>query len=109
MRPPFARTLHDLLDEQAALRPDALAAICAGQPMTYAALAGRARKMAAALRVHGLRHGERVGILMNNRTEWVGPRFRNGWASNLLLTLTLLTFAGLGALQLAGWMPGGGG
>ena len=75
MHPPFARTLHDLLEEQADRRPDALAVICAGQSVTYAALARRARAVAAALRAGGLRHGERVGILMNNRTEFLEALF----------------------------------
>lgn len=48
-------------------------------------------------------------ILMNNRREWVGPRFRNGWASNILLVATLIVFIVLGGLQLAGRAPGGGG
>jgi Mn2+/Fe2+ NRAMP family transporter len=35
-------------------------------------------------------------LLMNNRADWVGERFRNRWGSNLLLALTLLTFAAIG-------------
>lgn len=52
-------------------------------------------------------------LLLNNRTDWVGERFRNRWGSNLLLSLTLLTFAliGLGDLvaRLTGLFGGGGG
>lgn len=51
-------------------------------------------------------------LLMNNRADWVGQRFRNRWGSNLLLVLTLLTFAliGLGDLvaRLTGLFGGGG-
>lgn len=39
-------------------------------------------------------------LLMNNRSDWVGPGFRNTWRSNLLLVLTLATFAVLGLRQL---------
>lgn len=69
MRPPLARTLHDLLEEQAAARPDAPAVISAGRSVSYASLAARARAVAAALRARGFAHGERVGLLMNNRVE----------------------------------------
>ncbi len=71
MRAPFARTLHDLLDEQAERRPDALAVICGGREITYAGLASRAQAVAAGLRALGVAHGDRVGILMNNRAEFL--------------------------------------
>lgn len=32
-------------------------------------------------------------LLMNNRTRWVGKRFRNGWAANVALVVTLLFFS----------------
>lgn len=32
-------------------------------------------------------------LIMNNRTEWVGRRFRNGWITNLVLAGTLVFFA----------------
>jgi Mn2+/Fe2+ NRAMP family transporter len=44
-------------------------------------------------------------LLMNNRASWVGAKFRNGWAVNLLLVLTLLLFAVFGVLQLTGKLP----
>lgn len=71
MRPPFARTLPDLLEEQAARAPDAVAVISAGREVTYSALARRARAVAAALRARGLRRGDRVGLLLNNRVEFL--------------------------------------
>lgn len=75
MQPPFARTLHDLLQEQAARRPEAPAVVCGGRVIGYAALAARALRLAAALRGRGLRHGERVGILANNRAEFLEALF----------------------------------
>jgi len=75
MRPPFARTLHDLLEERAARQPDAPALICTDQAVSYASLARRSRAVATALRARGLRRGERVGILMNNRAEFIEALF----------------------------------
>jgi fatty-acyl-CoA synthase len=75
MRVPFARTLHDLLAEQAERTPDAAAVICADSVTSYGELARRAAAVAAALRARGLRHGERVGLLMNNRTEFLEALF----------------------------------
>lgn len=48
-------------------------------------------------------------LLLNNRRRWVGDRFHNAWPINLLLVLTLLLFASLGILQVAGWVPSTGG
>ncbi len=75
MQPPLARTLHDLLREQAARAPQAPAVICGGRTLSFAALGARAGRLAAALRARGLRHGDRVGILMNNRAELLEALF----------------------------------
>jgi fatty-acyl-CoA synthase len=71
MTPPLARTLHDMLAEQAALRPGAPAVICQDTTTSFAALHDRTRRIAAALRARGLRHGDRVGLLLNNRVEFL--------------------------------------
>ena len=39
-------------------------------------------------------------LLMNNRAEWVGQRFRNGWATNIVLVVTLGLFAYLGTTHI---------
>jgi Mn2+/Fe2+ NRAMP family transporter len=44
-------------------------------------------------------------LIMNTQERWVGHRFRNGWSINLLLLITLLLFAIVGALQVTGWVP----
>jgi fatty-acyl-CoA synthase len=75
MRPPFARTLHDLLEEQAATRPAALAVVAASASRSFADLADRARRVAASLRARGIRHGDRVGLLLNNRVEFLEALF----------------------------------
>ncbi len=34
-------------------------------------------------------------LLMNNRTAWVGKKYRNGWLTNMVLVMTLVFFAGM--------------
>jgi hypothetical protein len=48
-------------------------------------------------------------LLLNTRADLVGARFTSGLALNAALVATVLLFAAMGALQLAGWMPGTGG
>lgn len=38
-------------------------------------------------------------LLMNNRRQWVGDRWRNGWLTNTALVLVLLLFLAVGALE----------
>jgi Mn2+/Fe2+ NRAMP family transporter len=44
-------------------------------------------------------------LIMNNRQDWVGNRFRNGWLINVLLVVTLVLIAAFGILQLRGFVP----
>ena len=39
-------------------------------------------------------------LLLNNRREWVGPRFRNGRLINGLLFVTMFFFLYLGAREI---------
>ncbi|HKM62589.1 MAG TPA: class I adenylate-forming enzyme family protein [Acidisphaera sp.] len=71
MRAPFSRTLADLLFEQAERHPDAPAVIGGDRALSYAELAQRAGRVAAGLRARGVRRGDRVGLLVNNRPEWL--------------------------------------
>jgi fatty-acyl-CoA synthase len=71
MKPPFSRTLFELVREQAERFPDRPAVICGGRTATYRDLADGAGRIAASLQAHGLRRGDRVGILVNNRLEWL--------------------------------------
>ena len=72
-RPPYARTWFELLDEQAGRH--GLAVICGDAALSYADLAVRARQAATVLRDHGIRRGDRVGMLVNNRVEWLEIAF----------------------------------
>jgi fatty-acyl-CoA synthase len=71
MRPPDSRTLYELLHEQAERFPERIAVICGERHATYRDLADNAGRIAAALQAAGLGCGGRVGMLINNRLEWL--------------------------------------
>jgi fatty-acyl-CoA synthase len=71
MKPPFSRTLFELVCEQAERFPRRTAVICGERAVCYAELADGAGRIAASLRAHGTSRFERVGILVNNRLEWL--------------------------------------
>ena len=75
MNAPYSRTLADLVFEQAERHGSRPAVICADQIVSYAELARRAACMAAALRNRGIARGDRVGLLVNNRHEWLEAFF----------------------------------
>ena len=68
---PFARTLIELIREQAARFPDAIALVCPQGRFSYQAMAQRADRVAGALHANGVRRGDRIGLLMGNRVEWL--------------------------------------
>src|SRR5260370_42206078 len=71
MRPPYSRTLFELLCEQAERFPERIAVMCGGERQaTYRDLTDGAGRIGAALKAHGIGRGDRVGILVNNRLEW---------------------------------------
>jgi fatty-acyl-CoA synthase len=71
MRPPFSRTAFDLLLEMGHRDPTTLAVISKAGVMTYQDLVRRAGQVAASLRARGIRRGDRVGLLVDNRPEWL--------------------------------------
>jgi fatty-acyl-CoA synthase len=75
MNAPFSRTLADLLFEQAERYGNAPAVIGGDRTLSYAELAQRAGRIAAGLRDMGVRRGDRVGLLINNRPEWMEAFF----------------------------------
>ena len=72
---PSSRTLGELLFEQAARYADAPAVFCGDRVASYAALKDHAARIASALAARGIKHGDRVGLLLNNRLEWVETFF----------------------------------
>lgn len=75
MRAPLSRNLFDLLHEIADRYHDGIAVISGDDKVGWGELEARARRIAAALRDFGVNRGDRVGILMGNRVEWLEACF----------------------------------
>ena len=71
MKAPYSRTLFQLVCEQAAKAPGRTAVIANDQSISYAELELRARRVAQGMREAGVRRGDRVGLLADNRLEWL--------------------------------------
>jgi fatty-acyl-CoA synthase len=67
--------LAALVFEQAERHGQRPAVICDDRVVSYAELARRAACVATALRSRGFERGDRVGLLMNNRVEWLEAFF----------------------------------
>ncbi|MGE0875797.1 MAG: AMP-binding protein [Burkholderiales bacterium] len=65
------RTLAQVLDAQAAARPQAEALVTPGARLTWAQLARRAREVAGGMHAMGLRRGDHIGILIPNDEHWI--------------------------------------
>jgi fatty-acyl-CoA synthase len=75
VRAPFSRTLFDLLCEQTERTPSALAVVSRSVEFTYGDVLARVRRIAGALRKHGVARGHRVGAVLGNRIEWLDLAF----------------------------------
>jgi fatty-acyl-CoA synthase len=71
MEMPRSRTLPDLLDEMAARYPDRDAVVGGHERLTYAEYRTRVRQLAKGLHRLGVRRGDKVALLLDNRTEWL--------------------------------------
>ena len=71
MEMPGSRTLAHLLDEMAARYPDREAVVSGVDRLTYAEYRARARLLTKGLHRLGVHQGEKVALLMGNRTEWL--------------------------------------
>lgn len=76
---PDSRTIRALLDEQAARYACRPAVRFGDQCLTYEALRAEVIAFAAGLQSRGIGHGDHVGILMGNRTEWVVATLAIQW------------------------------
>ncbi|WP_327329242.1 amino acid adenylation domain-containing protein [Streptomyces sp. NBC_01208] len=63
------RCVHELYDEQTALTPDEVAVSCAGEKLTFAALASRSNQLAHHLRGLGAEPGTRVGVCVERGVD----------------------------------------
>ena len=75
MTMPTSRDLGLLLREQAARHGARPALLGPEGAIGYDALAGRAARIAGFLAARGIGRGDRIGLLMNNRPEWVETFF----------------------------------
>ena len=88
---PHSETLGDLLDEIAAATPRQLAVVFRDERLDYADLKARADGFARALLAVGVRRGDRVALLVTNRTEWLFAAF--GAAKIGAVTVAISTFS----------------
>jgi long-chain acyl-CoA synthetase len=82
-----------LLEETARRAPSRVACRYYGQELTYDQLLDRSRRMAAALRGHGLQPGERVGVLLPNVPEYLVGLFGTWMAGGVTVPLNPLMVA----------------
>ena len=85
---PFSRTFIDLVREQVQRAPDALALVCIQGRFTYQDLASRAARVAGALKRGGVVRGDRVGILLSNRVEWLDVALGAGAIGAVIVPLS---------------------
>nr|WP_090210467.1 non-ribosomal peptide synthetase [Pseudomonas asplenii] len=68
---PVGRCLHQLIEEQAERRPDAVAVVCAGERLTYAELNARANRWAHRLIARGVKADVLVGVAAERSLEMI--------------------------------------
>ncbi|HEV3257006.1 MAG TPA: amino acid adenylation domain-containing protein, partial [Gemmataceae bacterium] len=61
--------LHEFFERTCDRTPNALALVCAGERLTYAALEARANQLGNYLVRHGVRPGDRVGLLLERAVD----------------------------------------
>ncbi len=88
MTMPASRDLGFLSREQAARFGAHPAVIGGGETIGYATLADRAARIAGFLIAHGIRRGDRIGLLMNNRPEWVETFFAAAMAGAVVVAFS---------------------
>src|SRR6266481_3882264 len=72
---PASRTLGGLVDEMATFTPGAEALVFRDERLDYAGLKVRVDEFARAFLAVGIRRGDRVALLVTNRTEWIVAAF----------------------------------
>jgi fatty-acyl-CoA synthase len=80
-------TIGVLLRQRARLCPERLAIVDGSRRFTYAAFNARVNRVSAVLRALGLRRGDRVAILSENRAEYLELMFAAGKLGVIVCTL----------------------
>ena len=88
MTMPVSRDLGSLLREQATRFKTHPAMIGEGETIGYARLADRAARIASFLIARGIGRGDRIGLLMNNRPEWVEVCFGAAMAGAVIVAFS---------------------
>jgi fatty-acyl-CoA synthase len=88
MEAPFSRTLADLIFEQAERYGTRPAVIWQDQVVSYSELCERAAGIAASLGARGIVRGDRIGLLINNRPEWLEVFFGTMIAGGVVVALS---------------------
>ncbi|QRX81075.1 class I adenylate-forming enzyme family protein [Glaciimonas sp. PAMC28666] len=83
-----SRTFIELVRQQAQRKPEASALVCAQGRFSYGDLAERASRVASALRANGIQRGDRVGVLLSNRVEWIDVLLGAGALGAILVPLS---------------------
>ncbi len=68
---PRDRCVHQLFEDQAASRPDAVAVVCGGRVLTYGELNARANRLAHFLRARGVGDETLVGLCMDRSPDLI--------------------------------------
>src|SRR4051794_33532390 len=89
-------TLSSVLRKRSTGRagPDRPAVTFQGRTLSYAELDERSDRLAAGLAAAGLRKGDRVGVLMHNRLEWLELLFALGKLGGVIVPLNYMLKAG---------------
>ena len=88
MTMPRSRDLGSLLCEQAARFRTHPALIGMGETIGYTTLAERAARIAGFFAARGVQRGDRIGLLMNNRREWVETFFGAAMAGAVVVAFS---------------------
>jgi fatty-acyl-CoA synthase len=97
MRAPLGRNLFDILCEMAGRLPAQTAVIANDEHINWRDLEMRARRVAAGLQAFGVSRGDRIGLLLNNRAEWLEICF--GAAALGAVTVPFSTWSKRGEIE----------
>lgn len=87
MKRPESKTLCALIEEMAARYPERPAVSFEGRTVTFSEFRRLAIDCAKALHAQGVRRGDKVGILMGNRIEWLVVNFAAQYVGATMVAL----------------------